>query len=184
MRTFIAVHLTDELRSRVVEVQEIMRRSGGRLRYVKPEALHFTLVFLGEIDEDVAAILGERLVDLATHLNAFDITIEGCGAFPNEKSPRVYWAGVKEGVEALSVLQKKVSSLTKELGLQHDDKFKAHLTLARTPDNAREGFRIPERVRNAGVGRMRVDRFCLVKSDLNPNGPIYTNLVEARFSGG
>lgn len=182
MRTFIAVHLTEDLRTRVKEVQEVMMRSGGRLRYVQPGLLHFTLVFLGEIDEDAAAILGERLQDLASNLRGFDITIEGCGAFPNEKSPRVYWLGVKEGAEQLTQLQKQVSAATRDLGLQHDDKFKPHLTLARTPDNAREGFRIPERVRNAVIGRMTVDRICLVKSDLTPKGPIYTDLVVAQLA--
>lgn len=183
MRAFIAVQLAEGLRETVGRAQEIMRRSGGKLRYVEPSLLHFTLVFLGEIEAGDGEVLTSELVSLAATLPPFEIGLQGAGCFPNEREPRVYWIGVREGSEELMRLQRAVSALTGGLGLATESRFKPHLTVARTPRESQGLFRWPERLRQAEFGTMRVESIALVESRLTPQGPVYTDISRAVLSG-
>lgn len=185
MRTFIAVHLEESLKPGIGKIQDALRTAGGRLRYTKPNALHFTLAFLGEIGDEEAAILGPELVTCCERIPSFPLEIRGFGTFPDARNPHVFWVGVGEGRERLLALQHDIAAALDTLGLPFDRKpFKPHLTVARTRERERSGFRWPARLAEVSLGEMTVGEVCLVKSDLTPEGPVYTDLTRAALSGG
>src|SRR5262249_59819144 len=97
LRTFIAVDLGGAVRGRCVALQENLARAGPDVKWVEPENLHVTLLFLGEVvDRDVPAVCSAVAAVCARH-GAFPVTVELVGCFPNPPRPRVVWVGVGEG---------------------------------------------------------------------------------------
>src|SRR5579862_8803163 len=101
-----------------------------------------TLSFLGEV-------LPERLADVedaarrsVSGMTAFNVSLEGIGAFPDERRPQVIWAGVSQGADALSCLAARLKGELSDAGFPQEERpWKAHLTLARSkPGSPRAGF--------------------------------------------
>ncbi|MDR5697893.1 MAG: RNA 2',3'-cyclic phosphodiesterase, partial [Armatimonadota bacterium] len=143
MRLFVAIPLDPALRPAAQRVRdEIVRlcpEAATGVKWVEPHNLHFTLKFLGEVPDakvpEVAASLG-RLREC----EAFEIRIEGVGAFPTSSSPRVVWVGVFEGADRLTALAARAEEILAEVGFAREARpFSAHLTLGR----ARERRRLP-----------------------------------------
>ncbi|MDI6720828.1 MAG: RNA 2',3'-cyclic phosphodiesterase, partial [Candidatus Aenigmarchaeota archaeon] len=102
MRCFIAVDIPDHLKLKITELQEQL--VGYDIKLAEPENLHFTLKFLGEIDDPDK--IAQRLGFLKNK-NSFDIHLKGVGAFPSEKFIRVIWIGVENGEKIIN-LQKSI----------------------------------------------------------------------------
>ena len=81
MRSFIAVDVDDALKARIRNVQS--RISEGKIKFVEPENLHFTLKFLGEITDEKAGAVTAALKEICTSFNAFPIILKGVGVFPS-----------------------------------------------------------------------------------------------------
>src|SRR5262245_48298993 len=97
LRTFIAVDVGPQVRGRLVSLQEKLVEAGTDVKWVEPENLHVTLLFLGEVvDRDVPAVCGV-VADCCRDLPAFPMSVETAGCFPSPRRPRVLWAGVGEG---------------------------------------------------------------------------------------
>jgi 2'-5' RNA ligase len=187
MRLFVAVLLDPALRPAAERVRDdILRLCPGAVRgikWVEPRNLHFTLKFLGEVPEakfaHVAAAL-ERLRDS----EAFDIHLEGVGAFPNLRSARVVWVGISEGADRLAALAARVEDALADAGFPREARaFSPHLTLGRVRDSER----VPalktalEALRCANFGVQRVESVVLMESRLSPKGPTYTEKVTIRL---
>src|SRR5262245_39392405 len=118
MRTFIAIELPSAIRQRISDLMTILKPSGPEIRWAKPEGLHITLKFLGEISPAKAEEVKQELA--AIHAPApIPIQIEGCGYFPTERSPRVIWLGVQGG-EPLAELAAKVEQSLLPLGFEKE----------------------------------------------------------------
>ena len=169
IRLFVALTLPESLRLRLSAL-------GGGVpgaRWVKPENLHLTLRFIGEVDtgmaDDVDAALNE--VDAP----AFDVSFVGAGYFGKPDAARILWAGI-EANDILHHLQAKVESALVRTGLQPEKRrFSPHVTLARlkqAPANRVEQFVAD----HAGfrAGPVPIDRFTLYSSFLSSSGAIYT----------
>lgn len=183
MRAFIAVEIPGEIKERVQDIQAQLGRSGFNLRWVQPENMHLTLVFLGEIEDCLVPSLSEALdVNVSKH-QPFEMTIGGLGAFPNERSPRVYWVGLLEGASFLCALQKDIQDAVRQLGIPSEKgKFHPHLTLGRCRDDRRQGA-LPERLRQEALGTTKVESVHLIRSQLGGARPVYTTLHSAELSG-
>src|SRR6059036_195662 len=94
IRTFVAVDLDKTIRDRTVALQEALARTGVEVKWVEPENLHVTLLFLGEVvDRSIPEVC--RVVQSVTEKHAaFPMSIETVGCFPNQRRPRVLWVGV------------------------------------------------------------------------------------------
>ena len=91
LRTFIAVDIGKSIRGRAVSLQDTLARSAPEVKWVEPENLHVTLLFLGEVDERVLADVC-RLVQAATaEQPAFPLTVETVGCFPNARRLSMYF---------------------------------------------------------------------------------------------
>jgi len=157
--------------------------SGLEARWVRPENIHLTLRFFGEITPDVIEKISAAVRTAAQQVNPFRVTIRGAGAFPSLQRPRVVWAGLEDPSAALE-LEKRISGSLRTIGLPPEDKeFHPHFTLARTRGGHRtaalEQFLRGDSSRP--VADLCVDHVALIRSDLKPTGPIYTTLERFFF---
>ena len=192
-RAFIAIQLSDELRGHIGELQEeLKRRAFGLdgLGWVRPEGMHLTLRFLGDIAEEQVETLGRMLRDAAAEVKPFALEARGIGVFPNPRMPRVIWLGLHgtpESMESLRQVQAKVEDGVVGLGFPREPReFTAHLTLARVRDRKSGAAlaKVLEANHNRVVGGFTAASVGLIKSELRPSGAVYTTLVEVPFNGG
>jgi len=172
------VEISEEMRDRLVRFQHQLLQAGATLKLVEPENLHLTLKFLGEVEEGRLGEVEEALRRGVRGFSPFVMEVKGTGVFPSPQYVRVIWAGVGEGWEALSSLQRSLDRELAKLGFPRDTEFVPHLTLARVKKvESRETLlRAVERGRKEEFGRVEVREVHLKKSTLTSEGPIYEDL--------
>jgi len=193
LRAFIAIQLSEELKRHIGELQvELKRRASGRtgLGWVRPEGIHLTLRFLGDIAEEQVGALGALLRAAADGMKPFALDARGLGAFPDPRAPRVIWLGLQgtpEAMASLRRLQALVEDGVAGLGFPRETRaFTAHLTLARVRDRKAGAAlaKVLEANQDRTVGSFTAASVGLIKSELRPAGAVYTTLVEVPFDGG
>jgi RNA 2',3'-cyclic 3'-phosphodiesterase len=186
MRLFIAIDLDEAARAAIAREQKrlaaVLRASSrSSLKWVQPDHMHLTLVFLGEVDEARAIPLIE---DIRREIvqPPFDVVFGELGVFPPKGAPNVLWIGVTAGVEPAIALQRTVSERVWRQGFPPETRpFRPHLTLARWRD-ARSADR--QHVTTAephDVAMLHVDHVTLYQSRLSSAGPSYTALTRANL---
>jgi 2'-5' RNA ligase len=183
MRTFIAVDLPEDVRAALEREQKRLRAAcalSHDIRWTRPEGLHLTLKFLGEVAaERVAAIVGA--LESIGPFGKFEVEVRGFGFFPNPRRPRVFWVGL-QAPAALGELAAKVEAAMAPLGFPPENRpFQPHLTLARfESEHAQPALEAALEPSNGGaLGRFEVSAFFLFESKLRPGGAQYSKL--ARF---
>ena len=191
VRSFIAVELPSAARDAVERVmRELRATAGDGVRWVRPEGIHLTLKFLGDIDVDSVPAISTALDRCADSAAPFDLFLEGVGVFPNARRPRVVWVGLGGALESLQGLQQSVERELEALGYARERRaFAPHLTLGRVRDgaSAQQGRALSEAIAGASVQpgvELPVRDLALMKSDLRPAGAVYTQLHAARLGHG
>lgn len=181
IRAFIAVELPEALQQEVAGLQAAFRSAGADVKWVEPQNLHLTLKFLGDIEEKQVAELKEALGPAISGEKSFSIELEGIGAFPTTRSPRVVWVGVSLGKEQLVKCAQVVEEACQRLGFPKEERpFSTHLTIGRV----RSRDRLAPFVKKLQVTEFRastpaqVTRLILFQSILSSHGPTYTPLAE------
>jgi RNA 2',3'-cyclic 3'-phosphodiesterase len=186
-RLFFAVLLAPELRDAVAGIQERLRATRARVKWVEPQNLHFTMKFLGETPEGLTRRLVEVARDVAARHVAFPLEVGGVGAFPRAAEPRVVWVGCGAGAAALEALAADLdAALARErLSSPEQRPFKAHLTVgrARDPREARDLEPVLRDEARAAVGLMQVTHLALMRSELRREGPVYAEVARAELGG-
>jgi 2'-5' RNA ligase len=194
-RTFIALELNEALQRFLGEIISSASRELPDLRWVDPAGIHLTLAFLGELtDEQLAAAIQASEVT-AEKATPFEYRLKGLGIFGSSHQPRVIWMGIEDlpsGKIQGSPLQQLHRVLIKELELRGFETekrpFSPHLTLVRikqslTPDEQQRLQRLLHSKRaGASSPVYRVNRLCVMKSELSRTGAKYTCLRECFFS--
>jgi len=176
MRLFVAVPVPERIKERVAAIgREICQ---GGITPVRPENMHLTLRFIGTVSESDAMRAAKALQEV--RFAPFECALRGVGAFPNEDYVLVVYAGCESG-GALEALAKSVAGALRGFG--GDERFSAHLTLARVKRKA-DLRQFLERHRPDEFGTFRADRFGLVSSVLGPGGPKYTIIATFMAEGG
>ncbi len=191
LRTFIAVHLDDELRMNLGLLQDRLRAQVAprSVRWVRPAGIHLTLKFLGDTPATKVGDVAATLTRAAAGISPFTITMGGLGCFPNTRRPRVIWVGLQEETGALASLRDAVEAEVSPLGFPTERRsFHPHLTLGRVQRRAsklqvREIGRVVAAITTGTVDEMAVHAVSYIKSDLRPTGAVYTILSEARLGG-
>jgi 2'-5' RNA ligase len=131
MRIFVAiVPAADETERLYVAAREL-RQASFPIRWMPPENIHLTLKFLGELSGDRIADLGDALGQALADVRAFEIRLDGFGAFPSPRRPSVVWAGVESNPHLEDVYERVEGALA-ELGHPRETReFHPHLTLGR-----------------------------------------------------
>lgn len=169
MRTFIAIETPKEINSTLKEIQK--KFTGlGKINFTQ-EPYHLTLKFLGEISEDQCAQVKELLKSIK--FKPFELELTQLGVFPNENYIKVIWVGTKD--KEVNDLQQQIDS--KLTGMfAKDSRFHAHITLGRVKF-VQDKLRIKELLKTKVPSlKFEVKEFKLIKSELKPNGPEYTDL--------
>jgi 2'-5' RNA ligase len=182
-RLFIAVDVEDPLvLSRLASVRDTIASAGGRFKPVETHNMHFTIRFLGEVDERLVEDIYSVLQQVV--FKPFRVRIKGVGAFPSLSRPRVIWAGVEEGLEELREIRRQVEAGVRRLGFRPEkEDFIPHITLlrvkSRIPPNA---AKLLAEYADYEFGYIEVRVLRLKQSILTSRGPIYRTLreVEAR----
>ncbi len=191
IRSFIAIDLPDGVKDALQEIGERLRRQmpGGSVRWSRVSGIHLTLKFLGNVDEGRLPEITAALTQIGQRHAPFSITVAGVGCFPNTNKPRVVWVGLEEERGDLKALQRDVDKILAPLGFDPEKRaYHPHLTLGRTRRGIHSGDqrRVGEIVASADVGalgRLCVESFRLIQSDLRPNGAVYTPLEIVALTG-
>jgi len=179
MRLFIAIEIPEEIKRGISAIQGQLRKSGADAAWTRPEGIHLTLKFLGEVAEAKVPDIKAAMTGAVQGVARFRLEIAGAGAFPNAKSPRVLWLGVRGDLERLAPLHASVEGAMKKLGFDPEDRaFSPHLTLARIK-YLRPGFswqQAIEGIKDVKLGGIDVAAVSLMKSELRPSGAVYTEM--------
>ena len=164
--------VSQQLRARVEAVAP-----RARLTWIAADRLHFTIRFLGEVDDARAAAITAALAPPLAAA-AFDITMTEVGAFPPKGPPRVLWAGVGEGRGQMVALEREVSARLASCGVPPEPhSYTPHVTLARVREANRLRTRdVLDAAPDGVFGVTGVDAITLFQSRLSPNGPTYVAL--------
>jgi 2'-5' RNA ligase len=181
MRAFVAIDLEEAIKKSLQALVRDLKATGADVRWVQAGGLHLTLKFLGEIDEAQAFRVKAILAEVAGRHAAFPLRLEGTGAFPGERSPRVLWVGFA-AEPGLLALQGELDKALEAEGFAREDRaFKPHLTLGRVKGTARLQNAMLElaKHREESFGGMTVRKVALFESRLRPEGAEYKILYEA-----
>jgi len=180
MRIFIALDIPSEIRARMVEFTERARPYASEARWARPEGLHVTLKFVGEVKDDKLARIKSALATVKAA--PFPVTFAEAGFFPAAKSPRVFWIGVAGG-DALTQLAAGIHHATASVGVAREEPpYSPHLTLARAgsaPGAQHQLKPLASFVETAPppqFGTMTAQEFWLYQSQPQRGGSKYTKL--------
>jgi RNA 2',3'-cyclic 3'-phosphodiesterase len=122
----------------------------------------------------------ERLEQVALAAPDFAISLKNVGVFPNERSARVVWLGVDQGAPELTNLALRVQGELTKIGFLPEKRpFSAHLTIGRVRERLEDVSRILSRTYASRA--FGVKRIALIRSILQPTGPIYEELAEFKL---
>ncbi len=172
MRCFVSVNVEDKsIIDKIAEFQDGLKHSGINL--VSQSNLHYTLRFLGEIDQQTV----DETISILEKISygKFDMELRGVGVFPNERMIRVIWIGSSSA--DLVKLAELVNSSLAKIG-KNEENFLPHLTVARVKYiRDREALlNYISTNKDTIFGNLHVNEFSLMKSELTPRGPVYTVL--------
>ena len=180
MRLFLAIDIPEALGTRIHADTETLRRSCPEVAWVRPELLHFTVKFLGEVAAARSGSLQDAVGRVVWGHEKFTVRVGGTGAFPNFRRPRVVWIGVKDDRQ-LAALAGSVEDACVSLGFSPDARaFNAHVTLGRVkrPLDAAALQSLEREVRRAhNEYSLDVRSVDLVKSEPRPGGSHYTTMA-------
>ncbi|HEY6292652.1 MAG TPA: RNA 2',3'-cyclic phosphodiesterase [Terriglobia bacterium] len=183
MRAFVAIELSEKVRAALAREQSRLQAVCGHnpdIRWTRPDGLHLTLKFLGEIPAEQVLYVTAALEALDP-FEKFEVEVKGFGFFPDALHPRVFWAGF-DAPAALAHLGRSVETALEKLGFAREDRpFRPHLTLARfrTPRAERTLAAAVEEMDSTSFGRFEVREFFLFESHLLTGGAEYRKV--ARF---
>jgi 2'-5' RNA ligase len=185
LRVFIAVNPGKAIASRCVSLQETLARSAEGVRWEKPENIHVTLLFLGDVDERDLLPVCQEVLAVCGGRDAFVMSVEGVGAFPSPHRPRTLWTGIGAGAAELISLHDALEAPLIELGSyrREERKFTPHLTLGRVKGDAPMERLTQALMRQAqwSAGESEVTEVLVMSSELTPTGPIYSVVSTARL---
>jgi 2'-5' RNA ligase len=186
-RTFIAVPLEEKVRARVVALQEELAQAGTDVKWVEPENLHVTLLFLGEVDLRDSVEICREIRGVTADLSPFAMAATGLGCFPNPRRPRTLWVGVSEGSDELLQLHDRIEAQLLKLGgyRREERGYTPHITLGRikTDDVTAELRTALNEDSDWQGGRQTVREVHVLTSELRSTGPTYTVLSREKLRG-
>lgn len=182
LRAFFAIELGEEVRRAAARVAALLRAGpgGDAVRWVRPENLHVTLRFLGEIGRAEIPALVEHVRESVGELAPFRLELGGVRPFPSAQQPRVV-ALELEPAERLVALAGAVERGVGRAGFEPEARpFRPHLTLGRVRERGAPGGAAPAE----GSPRCAVQEVVLFRSQLQRSGATYTPLERLALGGG
>lgn len=178
IRAFIGVRIEPDVARQIADAQTQLRERITGIRWVAEANYHFTLKFLGPVEERKISQISGTLKELVGHFSPFVVSARGIGVFPDIRKPRVLWVGLDS--KELEPLATKIDQSMESIGFARESRsFKPHLTLARW----RDPVKLTEKLRNEidpwkaqAFGDSDVKEVVLFQSTLKPAGAVYSEL--------
>ncbi|MDD5439957.1 MAG: RNA 2',3'-cyclic phosphodiesterase [Candidatus Omnitrophica bacterium] len=183
MRLFIAIDISDEIKAALASAQERLKASRADVKWIRPENMHLTLKFLGEVSEDKAPDIVQALETTAAGYSRFDISLFKLGAFPKLDFPRVIWAGIDTNCGLVEEIAGRIDEECAKLAFKKEARpFSAHLTIGRVGSLTNKDS-LKELLLAITLPALNsvVREIVLYKSVLTPQGPVYTPVHKAPF---
>ncbi|HTT32375.1 MAG TPA: RNA 2',3'-cyclic phosphodiesterase [Methylomirabilota bacterium] len=185
MRLFVAMEIPSEVRQNLASLLESLRAISREPKWVRPENLHVTLKFLGEVTDANIEKVRSGLERIRSE-QPVSLEFRGLGFFPSAKRPRVFWTGIEASLN-LKMLAGDIEAAMEKCGIPRETReFSPHLTLARFERPA-----LPEKLRSViaenahrEFGALRTNQFHLIQSKLKPSGAEYTTVARFAFAPG
>ena len=187
IRAFLAIDPSEVVLDNIQALQNRLKKSiQGAIRWVRPEGIHLTLKFFGDISAYDVENISETIASKTTTVPPITLEIRGMGAFPDVNRPRVIWLGITGQLAPLLSLQRDLEEVFSKLGFPKENRpFRAHLTMGRV--------RVPKGIiglapsveagRNLMAGNFTVGEITLFQSSLSPQGAIYSKLAAFPLQG-
>jgi 2'-5' RNA ligase len=183
-RLFAALELPPPVTQQLADLMTRLRESlpPRAVRWVRPEGIHLTLQFYGEVDGELVPRLEAALARAAAGSRPIAARLDALGVFPGPLRPQVLWVGLAGDLEALTALQAAVEAESQGVGFKPEAReFRAHLTLGRVSRNLRpaDHKRLADDLKQATgpePAAFRLESLSLVRSQLRPDGAVYTAL--------
>jgi 2'-5' RNA ligase len=187
IRSFLAFELPPDMKDVVYRVSGELKRSSLRVRWVKPENIHLTVVFLGSIAPEDLPSIRESTRNVCRGHGPFNVMIRGMGRFGNRRHPRVLWLGLAGDLTQMDAFRDELQDMLRPFGIQREKRvFNPHLTLGRFRKGARASEELDGLMavyENLKSSVCTLDKLALFKSDLRPDGAVYTQLAEWPLGG-
>ncbi len=176
MRLFVAIELTDKVRSALLDVGTRLRRRCDGVRWIPAHQLHVTLKFLGEVADRDAGDVAGAVERAAANAGSFKLAIEGSGCFPPLGRVRIVWAGLKEETGRLLRIIEAMEGELELIGFARERRpFSPHITIGRVKEDVSNGtIRTAVDKFACRPAEQEVTAVTLMSSVLSPNGPTYT----------
>jgi len=185
IRSFIAIDIEeDAIIQKIREIQESLAAVNADIKFVEPQNLHYTLKFLGDVDEGVIGDITAELKKIK--FPKFKMKIEKIGAFPTIARIRVIWVGASTGAENMIELNREIEDYLEKFRFKRENrKFTPHLTIGRVRSGKHKDrlVSVIQNLKDIEIGEIKVTCFKLKKSTLTPKGPIYETLATFYLEG-
>ena len=175
VRMFVAIEAPGTVRRIMELAQACLEPIARDLRWISPENLHLTLKFLGDIETGSIPRILDTVREVARETHTFRLSTEQVGGGPRSDRARVVWLGVGSETGILSELQRRLEDEAEQMGIPREKrKFYPHITFARSQ---RRPVHLPDEVSDlTNPVHFMVERLVVFRSELRPEGAIYTPL--------
>ena len=186
MRTFIAIEIPEEIKKVLVHIEDHLKYAQADVKWVRPETIHLTLKFLGEVTDEKRGEIEKALDEIARSVKPFELTVKEIGTFPYIEHPRVVWVGLDKGATETIGLANRIEEALAAIGFAKEDRpFSPHITIGRVRSPINKD-KLKEKILSASntihlseVTPHRVASIILFRSTLTPQGPIHTKIHES-----
>ncbi len=179
IRTFIAIDLSEENQNKLALIQDKLKECPTCVRWVKPENIHLTLKFLGDISQNKIQKIIKLIPGIYKDAAPFAFDITHLGAFPKISRPNIIWVGIENNADKLRGLADKLEHGLVSLGFaKKPKKFSPHITIGRVK-NFKGVKKFIEAIESIQIDPPLLQddiTISLYQSTLTSQGPVYTPL--------
>lgn len=177
VRAFLAIPLAWQLQESIRALQSDLQARIPEARWTRPENLHLTLHFFGEIDQESLEKFKVSVLSVRRCKRPFQVEVKGLGAFPNPRRPRVIWLGLTPR-DQLGELYRATQHCLHQAGLATESRpYSPHLTIGRLRQHKPDLTELFGSLKQNTIGQLTVDRLILYESRLHPDGAQHIPLL-------
>ncbi len=180
-RVFVAIDIPEEIRRRAAYYIEALRSAfrNTRVSWTRPEKLHLTLRFIGDVDDSQLEDLQRIVAQSMNAIPRFTLRIQSTGVFPSVRKPRVLWLGISDDTSRLPEISGRIDSELEKCGLTPDKKQnQPHVTIGRIKNTGAESERLARLHLNSKIEPVEfpVRELVIYESTLLPTGSVYSSI--------
>jgi len=183
IRTFIAIELPVEVKQVARKIQNQLGVSIEGIRWVKNENIHLSVKFLGNVEENRINDIAVAVKNAVKDISVMNLKTGHLGIFPNERRPRILWLGMEGDVPEFIRMSKNCESELAKVGFEKDAReIKPHITVGRIRSKKKQKGLL-KILKDMPVGniKFRADTLIIMRSELNSDGAVYTDLQSVKL---